>query len=351
MSIVPPSDTLVQNQPLDSESKNSRAAALLKKGIGILVSLAALSVIAFSVEWRKVGDAFFAMHYAAIAPAVLLIIAQMVFRGLRWRYLLPPDNSVTLRKLVDAIMVGNLASSLLPLRAGEFIRPLLLSLQASYSFPVTFVSVIIERFFDLSAVLISFGIVVTLVDGIPAWVVQGASALSVLAAALLVFIVMGALFKKQVQSLSFACLGVLPIKVRTPLQKFVIDLLEGATALHSISNLIRVIALSVGVWITTFASYEVFFWLFDIPGSFREAVIVTVFIALAVAAPSAPGFIGVYQIGCVAAFALFYNNIEVATAYALMSHLIQYVFTIIYGGYALSRTEWSLADLMKRRRG
>lgn len=346
MSNVPPESSAIDATP-DSASK--AVTTFWKKAFGPVVSLIALAIIGFSVEWSKVGDAVLTMHYWPLIPAVGLIALQMILRGMRWRYLLPRDETVTLRMLVDAIMVGNLASSLLPLRAGEFIRPLLLSLQTRYSFPTGFVSVVIERFFDLSAVLIAFGIVALTIDGIPPWVAQGASALSVLAFGLLSFIVMASLCQEFVRKMSFYFLAFLPLRIRTPLEKFVLNLLEGAVALRDVGNLAKVIALSVAVWIATFASYQAYFWLFDIPGSFMQAVVVTVFIALAVAAPSAPGFIGVYQIGCVAAFSLFFKEIEVATAYALISHLIQYVTTLLYGGYALSRTEWSLADLMRRR--
>lgn len=336
---------------IDTGDNRSGACAkdILKKGIGFLISLIALGVVAFSVEWSRVGKALAEMHYWALAPAVTLIALQMYLRGVRWRYLLPSDRSVSTRTLVDSIMVGNLASSLLPLRAGEFVRPLLLSLQSSYSFPTGFVSVVIERFFDLSAVLISFGIVSLLVKDIPAWVVQGASALSVLAAGLLIFIALGALLPALIKRVTFFGLSIFPVKIRVPLENFSLNLLEGATVLRAPSRLFGVLFYSLIVWLVTFASYYSFFWLFDMPPSFMQAVVITVFIALAVAAPSAPGFIGVYQIGCIAAFTLFAVPIELATAYALISHLIQYVTTIVYGGYALSRTEWSLADLTKRR--
>jgi glycosyltransferase 2 family protein len=197
--------------------------------------------------------------------------------------------------------------------------------------------------------LISFGIVSFFVSDIPTWVVQGATALSILAFGLLVFIIVGAIFPNQIKKVSGLFLSIAPIKIRKALEKFIESLLVGATVLNSPKNLFAVICYTICVWLVTYASYYVFFWLFDIPGTFMQATVVTVFIALAVAAPSAPGFIGVYQIGCVAAFALFSVDIELATAYALISHLVQYGCTVIYGAYALSKTEWSLGDLMKRR--
>ena len=355
----------------DTGPTESRGSGRLKKILGIVVSLGALSVIVFSVEWSKVWLALQTMKYWPIIPAVFLIALQMILRAYRWHFLLPvgyreappsqeteasissnalkPNPQVTIRTLLDAIMVGNLASSILPLRAGEFIRPLLLNLQSRVTFPSAFVSVVSERFFDLSAVLIAFALVSPLIGEIPPLLLGGAQALSVIASAILIVMIVGAFLPDLVRRVSQVFLVRLPKAIAVPSSKLLEDLLRGAIALRSFKALTAVLFLTVAVWGATFASYQVFFWLFDIEGRFIEACVVTVFIALAVAAPSAPGFVGVYQLGCIAALSLFNIPLEIATAYALVSHLIQYLVTISYGAYALSQTQWRFSDLLKRR--
>jgi hypothetical protein len=161
--------------------------------------------------------------------------------------------------------------------------------------------------------------------------------------------IVGAFLPDLVRRVSQVFLVRLPKAIAVPSSKLLEDLLRGAIALRSFKALTAVLFLTVAVWGATFASYQVFFWLFDIEGRFIEACVVTVFIALAVAAPSAPGFVGVYQLGCIAALSLFNIPLEIATAYALVSHLIQYLVTISYGAYALSQTQWRFSDLLKRR--
>ena len=360
MSQLPPNSAVLKESPsilsttstVTSKETITTKSDYIKKIIGILVSAVAIAILAFSVEWSKVGVALTQMHYWVVIPSVALVALQMFLRGVRWRYLLPKtDKTVPVRTLVDAIMVGNLASSVLPLRAGEFVRPLLLSFQTKHSFPTAFASVIIERFFDLSAVLISFGIVALIINDIPPLMVKGALVLSVLATGLLIFIFVGALLPHFVKRCTSYIFSFLPERLAASLQRFVINLLDGAASLRSPINLIRVVIYSGSIWFTTFLSYYVFFWLFDIPGTMTQAVVTTVFVALAVAAPSAPGFVGVYQLGCIAALSLFSIDLELATAYALISHLIQYATSVIYGGYALSCTEWKLSDLLRRAPG
>ena len=70
--------------------------------------------------------------------------------------------------------------------------------------------------------------------------------------------------------------------------------------------------------------------------------------ALAVAAPSAPGFIGVYQAGCVAALALFGISKEIGIAFSLVTHAYQFVIIVGLGVISLARNGLGLGDLQMK---
>lgn len=303
-----------------------------------------------SVEWARVGTMLWNGHWWVLIPATLLIAFQMICRGIRWRFLLPDQAGphISTRVLVDSIMVGNMASYVLPLRAGEFIRPLLLSFQSSYPFSTTFVSVVIERFFDLSAVLLTFGIVLFFVPEVPDWAFHGAVGLSIVALAIFLFMLAGSILPKAIMGVAEYVLRFLPAKFQASIHRLLTNLLNGARVLRKPVNLAAVTGLTLVVWLSTYALYYTFLFFFEIDPSFSMAATVTVFVALAVAAPSAPGFVGVYQIGCMAGFKLFNVDVQVAAAFAILTHVVQYVAIVSYGGYALWKTDWSLADLMKR---
>ena len=72
-------------------------------------------------------------------------------------------EQVPLRRLFDAFMVGVFATFLLPFRAGEFVRPYYLKRYSHYSFLTCFVSVVVERFFDLATVLLGFAVMLVYV--------------------------------------------------------------------------------------------------------------------------------------------------------------------------------------------
>jgi hypothetical protein len=100
-----------------------------------------------------------------------------------------------------------------------------------------------------------------------------------------------------------------------------------------------------GGLVVTYLLYWSFFFLFNLHVSIWVATTVTVFVALAVAAPSAPGFIGVYQAGCASGFLLFGLNQETALAYAILTHVIHFIIYVIFGVWALVKYDLSFSDL------
>ena len=109
-----------------------------------------------------------------------------------------------------------------------------------------------------------------------------------------------------------------------------------------------VIFLSILVWITNILSFDLFLGVVSLPQNLTISVTLTVLVALAVAAPSAPGFIGVFQVATVAAFSLFGISKETAVTYSLLSHIHQYLLIVLLGVAVLIRTGTSLSELKKK---
>jgi uncharacterized membrane protein YbhN (UPF0104 family) len=63
--------------------------------------------------------------------------------------------------------------------------------------------------------------------------------------------------------------------------------------------------------------------------------VLTAIIAIAVSVPSAPGYIGSFQLGCVAALQIFQIQKDPALAFSLIIHLTQFIGVIAAGLYSL----------------
>ena len=80
-----------------------------------------------------------------IALSLATTVGNMVIRAVRWQYLLAPIGHARFRPAFRTTMIGFAASTVLPARAGEIIRPYLLARQEGLSGTATFATVVVER--------------------------------------------------------------------------------------------------------------------------------------------------------------------------------------------------------------
>lgn len=321
--------------------------------IGASVSILLLLWVFSDVDFAKLGSRLKSAHYWILLPTLFIFWLHFVIRALRWRYLLPNGGSVNFRASFDSTMVGCFANFVLPLRAGEFVRPYMLSKITPVSFAEGFASIVTERFFDLAASIITFALILPLIPTLPDWVSTSALALGVVSALILGFIVTVSLFPEHITAIYDRILPLTADERQTKLipariRRFLVDFINSAKILSDPKRLLVVVFLTALVWLSNYFLYYIMLFLLDIPHTFLLGTAVAVIIALAVAAPSAPGFIGVYQTACLAAFALYNIPEEDALVFSIISHLLQYVIFISYGVFALTRAGLKLQELRSR---
>jgi uncharacterized protein (TIRG00374 family) len=326
-----------------------RRLKVLQVLVGFLISAIALWFAFRSLDWGSVWKEVSSVKLWVTVPLVLMFIVHHIVRAYRWRYLLPEKIAPSIPVLFDSFLIGALFTYLLPLRVGEFVRPYVLSRRSSASFPVSFASVVLERFFDLSAVLLTFVWVLSQTEGLPGWVYKGAQALGILAVGILIFLILGVFFAGHIRQLVAACVRPLPGRIGATIEHLVGEVLSGAQVLKGPAALPMILALTVIVWLTCYLSFYLGLLLFpEIPASYPLAISVAVIVALAIAAPSAPGFLGVYQAGCIAGFELFHISREMAVAYAIVTHVLQYLMVFGGGGFGLLRQRIGFGELRQR---
>ncbi len=317
------------------------------KLLGIGVSIALLVGLFWFVDLSEVLVHMKEAELWVCLPALAVLIVHFLIRSYRWKFLLAQGESVPYRALFDSVLVGCLANFVLPLRAGEFVRPLLLARKSEVSFAAGFASVVTERFFDLAAVLFFFAIMVQFLPGVPDWVYTGAWSLGIVALFILGFILLGGVAPDVAKSINRKISAYFPERFGTRLHLFLEDLISSAQVVAQPKNLIAILVLTLLVWLSSFCFFYVSLLLLDLPMRFGIGIAVGVIVALAVAAPSAPGFVGVYQAACLAGFSLFSVDESSAVAYSILTHVIQYALFLVYGTYVLSRSGIKLGQLRK----
>src|SRR5512146_2495561 len=113
-----------------------------------LVALAALYWVFHDVDWDTLLAQVEMMSWPWVAAIVVLAVVSFYVQGVRWQLLLKPAGQIARLKTTQAIYVGQFSSELLPLRAGEVIRGVLVARWLGRKFRDVLPSMAVERLLD-----------------------------------------------------------------------------------------------------------------------------------------------------------------------------------------------------------
>jgi uncharacterized protein (TIRG00374 family) len=123
----------------------------------ILVLAAAFALVALFLHnvslWAVLAEIAHARPEWLVLSLGTMFV-NLAIRAWRWQYLLEPLGHTTFARAFRATAVGFAASSVLPARAGEVIRPYFLARQERMSATGAFATIILERLLDMLTVLV-----------------------------------------------------------------------------------------------------------------------------------------------------------------------------------------------------
>ena len=317
----------------------------LRIAFSVAISMVFLYFAARGVDWSKAWAAVAGAHYIYAAPMVVITAWTLYIRAQRWRILLRPVGHPPMRTLVAATNIGFMANMVLPLRMGEVIRPVLLSRKEHQPLGAILATIVLERIFDLLTILLLFGISTATV-GMSGTLSQWGYRLCGLAAVL----AGGVIFIRWQEQLALRLLQLvlrpLPTRVGEPIEHFFRGFVQALEILDSPLTFLQLIGWSLYLWLAISSTYLLGILAFDLPVPLiMGAIVVTAITAIAVSAPSAPGYIGAFQIGCTLALGIFGVGESSAFAYSIVVHITQFVGVIGAGVYSLTREGLSLRQL------
>src|SRR5215831_13704147 len=123
----------------------------------VALAVALLGVFLYNVDVRRAAGEIAHARPEWLFLALVTMIVNLALRALRWQYLLEPLGDASYANAFRATAVGFAASTLLPARAGEVIRPYFLARHERRSNRMTatgaFATIILERLLDVLTVL------------------------------------------------------------------------------------------------------------------------------------------------------------------------------------------------------
>jgi uncharacterized protein (TIRG00374 family) len=310
--------------------RGSRMKRNLLIAIGTLLGLFFLYISFKDISWKDLVDGLSQMHLIYLLPCTLLLLAIQLVRAVRFGIILSPFCKMSTRDLWDILNLWAAASMIMPARLGELVRPYLVR-QSGGSFSSALGAVIVERFFDLSGLLLLLAVVLWTTPQVPPFYSFLGKVLLVALAAGYVMVLLVLAQKERVQVVVQKLLSWLPQKVSTFVGSIVLRLIDGFGVMASLRQAVIIFLCTLTIWLLFCFMTYLFLVAFSIKAPFLVALTIQVFICFGVALPSAPGFIGTFHAAGRYALTLFGIQAVTAVCFATAYHLFSLVGCLLLG--------------------
>lgn len=282
------------------------------------------------------------------------VVATLVFplRALRWRVILEPLGTLSYRNLWRATAVGMMVNNVVPARAGELARAYAVArTEPGVRFTAALASLVVDRIIDGVVVVTLLGVAMVLSPFPADTTILGqpirslAAGFGAIAMSALLVLAALALFPGRVVALfDTVMLRLLP-RYHSRLRAFFVSFVDGLGALRSPWRLVRILGWAFALWMTNALAFWIAFLAVGIEVPYTAALFVQGLIAFAVAAPSAPGFFGVFELSAVAGLALYGVPGDLAVSWALGFHILTFIPITLIGLYYFAQLGLHFRDL------
>ena len=315
---------------LRSKRRSRRLLTLVTIAVTVVFSYIALSGIDFSEVWRALRSC----DYWWLLPALGAFGLSVVARALRWRSLFAPGRRPPPGPTLDATMIGYFYNSIMPARAGEAARVVVLTRRSSAPLVETVGTIVVERLYDLIAILAIFFVAQPWLPHV-SWF--RAAAIAAIVLALVIVAVVTVLIIHGERPLRFVLrpLGRLPLFSGDRLEKTVAELAHGLSGLRNREVAVEAFLWTIAAWmLTALCSYLVSV-AFQLHLPFACGVLVAVAVGLSMILPSPPAAIGVFEGAAILALKAYGLPKSTILPYALVLHAVNFVPFVLIGVWLL----------------
>ncbi len=313
----------------------SSSSSTTRRWSGLLIAALTIFLLWLFVrdlDGTELRRAFASADLRLVALAVVTTLQTYLIRAWRWQTMLRPLGQVRFGPAFRTTVIGFTATFLLPARVGEVLRPYLLARQEQLSFSATFATIILERAFDLTAVLLLFAAAIPFLPMDVGAQTRAAGA----AAALAAIIGLGALFvfaghPERVGQWVDRFSRWLPARAAAAVGEFARKFAEGLAVMRKPQALIVSMAWSLALWVSICLGIWLVSRAFGLTVPFAGSFLVVMYLVVGVAAPTPGGAGGFHYMYKVAVMQYFGATADAAAAAAILLHLVSFVPVAVLG--------------------
>jgi uncharacterized protein (TIRG00374 family) len=303
-----------------------RRKGLAIRLVGLLISLAALWLVIHSVDLGACATVLSHANPIPLAACLAVIATQVVLRSMRWRLLLPPPpggGHTRVLRIVPVLLVGYLGNAVLPARLGEPIRAYLVARREDLDAAEAFGSVVLERVVD-TATLAVVAFVAAVAVNAPGWIVQATGVAAFIGGAVTAALVV--VGPGRLVRLTRGLVAHFPVAARAePVLKRLDDFARGIDRPSRSSAIVVAAVVSATCWALDATTFWLVAQSIGSPVSPAAALLIGAVTVLGTALPSAPGYVGTFDL----AAATTAQALGVAAAPALALAVLSHAMTVL----------------------
>lgn len=318
-------------------SSNQKKKIDWKPWAGLLLSVLFLYIALRHVDFEKTWKIILSSSISYLMLAVLACVFQFLIRAWRWRILLNPVKQTGFLNRFLSVLIGFAANCVLPARLGEFIRANSLGEVEKISKSSTFGTIVIARLFDGFVILLIL-LIGLLFTTFPDELIHISRTLRITAIILLssyllliAFIVGFRTYTKIFIEVMNSILFMFSDRLKSKISDVVENFAKGLSPLGSAGAWAKAIMWSLLLWFISLCQIYFIEMSVGIKLPFVATCIVQAMAALGVMVPSAPGYIGTFDLSVQYGFLFYQLSKEKALSAAILLHGSFFFPTILLG--------------------
>ncbi|GAB4427414.1 MAG: lysylphosphatidylglycerol synthase transmembrane domain-containing protein [Turneriella sp.] len=304
---------------------------MLRLVLTLVVSAGCLYFAARRIELETLRSEMGNLDWAFGLTAAAASVAALSLRSLRWHLVLLRQKKFAFSTTFWANGIGYLGNSVLPARAGELIRSVVLALSTGIRKALVLATALTERMLDAGILLALAFIMLQFTQALPPAVQALWSFLLPVVLGLLVAAFAAPLL--QDFWLKILSLLPLPLSLKHKLQHLLMGLLDGIRVFHHVRLLLLFLLLTCVIWTVDAAVFIALASALGAHLTLPQAIVFTAALGFASSLPSTPGFVGVFQAVAVMVLPVF--GVSASKAFLMVSffQIMFLVILLVIGSY------------------
>ena len=321
--------------------KRRKRALLAGLAVVLVAALIFYRLRGTTFQWGLFLETFQRIDWRWLAASILLMLLTYVGRALRWDVMLRPlGRTPGFWRLTSDTAIGFTAVVLLG-RAGELVRPYLISLSAGVPFSSQVAAWLLERMLDLLAVLLIFGFALTRIPnqglalgpGLKWTLEAGGYLVTAIGAVCLILLLLFRNYPQAVERRILSALTFLPQGQFQRAEAMLGAFSQGMQSTRKIGLAGLLAAYTVVEWAVIVACYYALFMAFPTTAGFKtiDVVIFLGFVSFG-SIVQIPGIGGGIQVASIVVLTEIYQlSLETATGVALFIWIVTFVVVVPVG--------------------